>query len=45
MSHRVSGAGAVEQVAEKSREALFAAGITDYAFDLAGGNVKGGISA
>src|SRR4030088_2987553 len=36
------GGGAVKQVAEKSREVLLAAGISDHALDLAGGDVEGG---
>jgi len=31
-----------QQPAEKSREILFGPGITDHAFDLAGGDVEGG---
>src|SRR3982074_12170 len=36
------GGGAVEQVAEKSREVLLAAGISDHALARAGGDVEGG---
>jgi hypothetical protein len=42
------GGGAVEQVAEKSREILLGPAVTDHALDFAGGDVKGrnqGLSA
>src|SRR5258708_19891862 len=42
------GGGAAQQAAEKAREILFGPGITNHAFDLAGGNIEGrnqGLSA
>src|SRR6266568_4265851 len=42
------GRGGIEQAAEKAREILFAAGIADHDFDVAGGHIEGrnqGLSA